>query len=125
MSRPLSGSKRIKNGTWLVSVHRRRGSTERVYATFRRDAEAAADRWLAAQVERLNAGEEAQGSTNAPRVRRSPRVRRTRVDQTQTSAAPTKTRARTFEEYAMAWHHEQYVLLHRAQAERTRDVWRF
>ena len=41
---------------WLASVPLRRESTKRVYATFALDAVAAADAWIASQIERLNEG---------------------------------------------------------------------
>jgi len=121
MGRPLSGYKKLNNGAWLVSVPRRRGSTERVYATFDLDAEAKADRWLAEQVERLNAGEDAQGSPKKPRTSRATRAR-TEVATGPSGSSSSAPTPRTFEEYALAWHHEYYDLLHRAGPERARDV---
>ena len=120
--RPISGYRTVKNGVWLVSVPRRRGSTERVYATFALDAEAAADAWLAEQVARRNAGLDAQAPSKRARRRGAANIAAPSGAPVVEVSAPRPVAERTFEEYAMAWHEEQYVLLHRAQPERARDV---
>ncbi len=123
MGRPLTGYKTMDDGVWLASVPRRRASKERVYGTFAPDAEAAAERWMAEQVARLESGLEAQVPSRKSRRRRAATTGA--VSGAAGAAATSGTPAeRTFEEYAKAWHHEKYVLLHGAQAERTSDVLR-
>ncbi|MBW4079487.1 MAG: site-specific integrase [Acidobacteria bacterium] len=122
MSRPLTGYKKNRDGVWLASVPRRRGVAERVWGSF--DSEAQADVWLGVQIDRLRAGLEAQGAAKKPRRQRQ-EVSSASTDPAAVAAEVSTSgpvALRTFEEYAMAWHHEYYDLLHRAGPERARDV---
>jgi integrase len=122
MTRPLTGYKKDRDGVWLASVPRRRGLVARVWGSF--DSEAQTDVWIAVQIDRLEAGLEAQGAAKKPR--------RPRRDASRASAEPAAVAAstlpsgavaiRTFEEYALAWHHEYYDLLQRGGPGRARDV---
>lgn len=121
MARPLTGYKRNRDGVWLASVPRRRGSPERVWGSF--DTEVQADVWLAAQIERLTAGLDAQGAVKKPRPQRDVAAVASTAPAIPTApSSAVAPVARTFEEYALAWHHEYYDLLHRGGPGRARDV---
>jgi integrase len=108
----------MDDGVWLASVPLRRGLKKRVYGTFAPDADAAADAWMAEQVARLESGLEAVGPT------RKGRASRAGSKASLAAPAPAVQEWLTFEEYALAWHHEQYVMLHRGGPERGQAVLR-
>jgi len=115
MSRPLTGYKKCTDGVWLTSVPRRRGSKERVWQTF--DTEKEVDAWLAAQIERINRGLEAEGATKKSRRKRG--VTKRAVD---VVLVKKSTRVRDLAYYAAQWHHQYYDLLHKGSPGRARDV---
>lgn len=121
--RPLTGSFSDRGGVCDASVPRRRGEKPRVHATF--VSRAAAEPWVAAQVERLNEGLEADepvvgtpGYLPAPaRVARAARA-------ASVAARPAAAPDCGFEYWARRWHRERYIALHRADAERTEELMR-
>jgi hypothetical protein len=102
MGRPLTGSKAQTTTGWTASVPVRRGDRHRIHRHVATELEA--DVWIAAQLDLLTAGLDADPDL-VPAVTAQPSF--ATVDFTQA---------------AWAWHKERYSLQHRADAEREADV---
>lgn len=131
MGRPLTGSLEHKDGMWVASVPVRKGDRRRLTCSFLTKQSAQA--WITEQVTRLNAGQEAEPAPTQGRLRRqvTTAVIAAAVAGVCAAGAGANVTAMPsldaaggfdFEDCARRWHHETYVLLHGADAERTRDV---
>jgi hypothetical protein len=127
MGRPLTGSVERKDGAWVASVPVRKGDRRRLTCSF--PTQRSAQRWVKAQVERLDAGLDAEPAAKQGRLRRQTTTASitAAVAAVGATGEPGEVAAVTppqldFAACARRWHHEKYVLLHGADAERTRDV---
>lgn len=129
MGRPLTGSLEHKDGMWVAGVPVRKGDRRRLTCSFL--TKQSAQTWVTEQVDRLNAGLDAEPAPKEGRLRRqvttsviANTVATKSVNTTAVAGAAgtPATPQLDFEDCARRWHHETYVLLHGADAERTRDV---
>lgn len=129
MGRPLTGSLEHKDGMWVAGVPVRKGDRRRLTCSFL--TKQSAQTWTAEQVDRLNAGLDAEPAPEEGRLRRQVTtavIANTVATESVSATAGTgatgtpATPQLDFEDCARRWHHETYVLLHGADAERTRDV---
>lgn len=125
MARPLKGSLEHKGNSWVASVPIVRGSRKRVSCSYPLERKADAKQWIAAQVDRLNAGLEAE---QAPR---QDRFESKTPPKSLPTLAPTDTGGPgrfderdgpDFAEVAESLVVERYELLRTGQAERADDV---
>lgn len=74
MPRPLKGSMVCKGSSWIASVPRIKGSRQRVSSSFPGNQKSQAKAWIATQIERLNAGLEAEPAPPQGRIDSTPAV---------------------------------------------------
>lgn len=121
--RPLKGSFNERGDVCDASVPRRRGGKPRVQGTFVNRA--AAEPWVAAQIERLYRGLEADEPVVGtpgylPAPSRVARAAGKSPAAAQSAAAPV----RGLEYWGRRWHRERYIALHSADVERTEELMR-
>ncbi len=114
MGRPTTGSVRQRGQRWLASVPRLSPPGKRLECSFMSEAEA--DAWVDEQLARRATGLE-------PIKPAQEQVRQPRADPTAVAApAEAVGELYTLEDYARAWHAEQYEKLHGAGPDRAKDV---
>lgn len=121
MARPLKGSLEQKGDSWVASVPIRKGDRKRLTCSFR--TEATAQRWIDAQIERLNEGLDAVPAPKEGRIARSPSLTATpAVAADNRPIDPAEADGPDFETVADDFIDERYVLLRRGGAERADEI---
>ena len=124
MGRPAAGSVRRRGNSWLASVPKHKGSKSRVEVSFR--DKTAADRWVSAQLWRLERGLEAERPAKPPRLTNERPVQHAGTVTRPLNQVVTADVANgmTFERLARLWHAERYEEMEKAGAERSHELLR-